>query len=148
VTDFGWLEEIPTDRPVLVIAEGLTPYLTEAEMKGLLNQLTARFPRGEMAFDVLSSLAGRAGERKHTIKSTGATFHWLPDELEEIEALDPGLELIAEAPIVGSPYLAMMPLGVRLRCRAMNLFPSLRNVMRVLRYRFAPPLSARDFPGS
>src|SRR4051794_3600560 len=78
VTDFDWLEEVPTDRPVLIIAEGLTPYLKEADVKGLLNQVTARFPRGQILFDVLSPLAGRAGEQKHTIKSTGAKFHWLP----------------------------------------------------------------------
>jgi O-methyltransferase involved in polyketide biosynthesis len=28
VTDTGWLSTIPTDRPVLVLAEGLTMYLT------------------------------------------------------------------------------------------------------------------------
>ena len=34
VTDLTWLQRVPRDRPVLVIAEGLVPYLTEVEPSG------------------------------------------------------------------------------------------------------------------
>ncbi|HEX6470875.1 MAG TPA: class I SAM-dependent methyltransferase, partial [Streptosporangiaceae bacterium] len=36
VTDLAWLDRIPRGRPVLMIAEGLVPYLTEAEVRQLL----------------------------------------------------------------------------------------------------------------
>ncbi|WP_208719834.1 class I SAM-dependent methyltransferase [Amycolatopsis circi] len=32
VTDSGWLDEIPADRPTLILAEGLLRYLREAEV--------------------------------------------------------------------------------------------------------------------
>ncbi len=36
VTDEVWLDEIPTDRPMLMVAEGLVMYLTEPEVRTLL----------------------------------------------------------------------------------------------------------------
>jgi O-methyltransferase involved in polyketide biosynthesis len=48
VTAPGWLDAIPTDRPVLVIAEGLFPYLTEGEVRQLLQRLTDHLGRGRI----------------------------------------------------------------------------------------------------
>lgn len=57
VTDAQWLDQIPTGRPTLVVAEGLLMYLHEGEVRQLLQRLTDRFGCGEMLFDTLSSLA-------------------------------------------------------------------------------------------
>jgi O-methyltransferase involved in polyketide biosynthesis len=51
VTDEAWLTEIPADRPVLILAEGLLMYLREAEVRRLLARLTTRFGTGELIFD-------------------------------------------------------------------------------------------------
>jgi O-methyltransferase involved in polyketide biosynthesis len=59
VTDPGWLDQIPTGRPTLVVAEGLLMYLTEREVRELLQRLTDRFPSGEMLFDTLSPTGPR-----------------------------------------------------------------------------------------
>lgn len=59
VTDAAWLDRIPTDRPVLVVAEGLLMYLTEREAWELLQRLTDRFRGGEMLFDTLSPMGPR-----------------------------------------------------------------------------------------
>jgi O-methyltransferase involved in polyketide biosynthesis len=45
-TDPGWLDEIPVDRPTLMVAEGVLPYLTAAEVRQLFVRLTDRFPSG------------------------------------------------------------------------------------------------------
>jgi O-methyltransferase involved in polyketide biosynthesis len=37
VTELNWLERIPRDKPVMIIAEGVLEYLTEDEIKILLN---------------------------------------------------------------------------------------------------------------
>jgi O-methyltransferase involved in polyketide biosynthesis len=39
VTDPVWLQDIPADRPVLAIGEGLTMYLTQADGVGLLRRI-------------------------------------------------------------------------------------------------------------
>ena len=57
VTDADWLEQIPTGRPVLVVGEGLLPYLTERQVWELLERLTDRFGSGELLFDTLSPIA-------------------------------------------------------------------------------------------
>jgi O-methyltransferase involved in polyketide biosynthesis len=57
VTDPQWLDQIPTRRPTLVVAEGLLMYLRESEVRQLLQRLTDRFDCGEMLFDTLSALA-------------------------------------------------------------------------------------------
>ena len=51
VTDETWLDEISTDRPMLMVAEGLVMYLTEPEVRTLLQRLTDRFGSGELVFD-------------------------------------------------------------------------------------------------
>lgn len=60
VTDSGWLEEIPADRPTLILAEGLLMYLREAEVSQLLRRLTGRFPAGALIFDGVSASTARA----------------------------------------------------------------------------------------
>jgi O-methyltransferase involved in polyketide biosynthesis len=55
VTDTNWLEKIPKYRPTMIIAEGMLEYLSEDEVKELLNRLTSYFPEGQITFDVMSS---------------------------------------------------------------------------------------------
>jgi O-methyltransferase involved in polyketide biosynthesis len=59
VTDEAWLHEIPTDRPMLMVAEGLVMYLTEPEVRTLLQRLTDRFGSGELVFDTVSPMGPR-----------------------------------------------------------------------------------------
>ena len=54
VTDAGWLDQIPTDRPALIVAEGLLMYLTEPQIRDLLQRMTDRFGSGELLADLLS----------------------------------------------------------------------------------------------
>jgi O-methyltransferase involved in polyketide biosynthesis len=51
VTDLTWLERIPRGRPVLVIAEGLVPYLTETDARRLLTSVVDAFPTGQIQLD-------------------------------------------------------------------------------------------------
>jgi O-methyltransferase involved in polyketide biosynthesis len=44
VTDPTWLDRVVRDRPVLMIAEGLVPYLTEAAARALLTSVVDAFP--------------------------------------------------------------------------------------------------------
>lgn len=57
VSESQWLDEVPSGRPTLVVAEGLLMYLREEEVRRLLQRAIDRFPGGEMHFDTLSALA-------------------------------------------------------------------------------------------
>ena len=50
--DLHWLDEVPRDRPGLLVAEGVLHYLSETEVKALLNAVVAHFPEGQMIFDI------------------------------------------------------------------------------------------------
>lgn len=53
VTDLTWLDRIPRGRPALMIAEGLVPYLTEADVRRLLTSVVDAFPTGRIQFDTV-----------------------------------------------------------------------------------------------
>ena len=57
LTEPGWLEMVPNDRSVMIVADGVLEYLTEGEVKTLLNRLTSHFSHGEIAFDVMNLFA-------------------------------------------------------------------------------------------
>ena len=132
VTEPGWLREIPEDRPTLVIAEGVFEYLTEEQVKALLNRVTGRFSRGEAVFDVMNSFAERSG-RSSLMATTGAEHRWAVDDVRRVDGLDPKLRRTASLSVLGSRYL---PPRYRLLYGIVGLFPSFRNMMRLLRYEF------------
>lgn len=135
-TDPGWLDEIPADRPALIIAEGMFPYLSGRDACALIHRLVDHFPSGQLAFDMLNSLAVRIARLKRPLRATGARLDWAVDDPRQIEVLEPRLRLVSEATIIGSPYVARMPRWFRALCKVMNTVPVLRNMMRLLRYEF------------
>ncbi len=70
VTALGWPEQIKKEdwftrgNPVLIIAEGMIPYIPESGLKDLLNQMAQRFPGAEFIFDCVGTLVSRK-QRKH-----------------------------------------------------------------------------------
>ena len=135
VTDPAWLEAVPRGRPTLVLAEGLLEYLEEAEVKNLLNRLTALGVGGEMVFDVMNSFAIRAG-RKSLEEATGARHKWAVDHPGAVDRLDPRLRRLAAVSVFSAGMLRGLPLSRRLFFVALGVVPRLRGMMRVLRYAF------------
>ena len=125
VTDPDWLQEIPVDRPTLVVAEGVLPYLTEAEVRQLLVRLIDRLPGGELIFD------GVAGPTAHMTK----LFQWRLGEPYEIERWNPRLTVLDVVPVVAD--FERIPSRVyRANFRLMNKIEAMRRAMRLVRCRF------------
>ncbi|RZQ65870.1 class I SAM-dependent methyltransferase [Amycolatopsis suaedae] len=74
VTDEGWLDELPSGGPVLVIAEGLLMYLHEPEVARLLRRLTDRFGSGELLFDGVAPWVARTTQLAK--KYLGRWYHY------------------------------------------------------------------------
>jgi O-methyltransferase involved in polyketide biosynthesis len=135
VTELGWLEHIPKDKPVMIIAEGMLEYLSEDEVKDLLNRLTHHFPQGQIAFDVMSSFAVNSG--KDSLKeTTGAVHKWTVDDLNDVDQLNARLIRMTSLPIFKSKYVHKLPLKTRFLYSAMCMIPSFRNMMSLLLYKF------------
>lgn len=135
-TDAAWLSEIPTGRPTLIIAEGLTMYLTEADGIAMLRRFVERFDVGEMMFDVVLPWTVKASRASRFLRSTGAEFHWSIGDAHALELRVPGLRLRCERPLVGLPDVVKMPAPERIAAKTMNVVPPLRDAMRVLRFSF------------
>jgi methyltransferase (TIGR00027 family) len=129
VADPTWLDQIPTGRPTLVVAEGLLMYLTEPEVRDLLARLTARFGSGEMLFDTLSP----SGPRLSKIFTNGIV-KWGIGDAREIEAWNLGLRFIEQASALAG-YEAIPYAPQRLLYRLTYATP-LRNYDVVTRFAF------------
>lgn len=132
--DLGWLDEVPRDRPGLLIAEGVLHYLSEMEVKALLNAVVAHFPSGEVIFDICNSfIVKRAGSN---VGGTGATYKWGLDDPRDIQQLEPKLELIKEFRPSELVAFSRYPLWWRVLYRAQEVSLTLRRLERMIVYKY------------
>ncbi len=114
VTELGWLDGIPEDRPVIVVAEGLVQYLTEDGAATLFNRITEKFPSGQIIFDAYSRLM--TGFINLMVKTTslfskptaaGAEVHlpWGVDDPHIFEQKVPRLKLVSVVSFLTMPEL-------------------------------------------
>mgnify|MGYP003694793491 CR=1 FL=1 len=95
VTDPAWLADIPADRPTLMIAEGLTMYLTEEDGVALLRRIVEHAPSGELQFDAFNRLGIKSQWTNRVVRRSGATLHWGIDRPDDIVEAVPGVRLLA-----------------------------------------------------
>lgn len=134
LSDLRWLDKVPRDRPGLLIAEGVLHYLSETEVKALLNAVVAHFPGGQMIFDICHPwIVKRAGSN---VGGTGATYKWGLDDPQDIKQLEPKLELIKELRPSELVAFSRFPLWVRALFRMQEITPTLRRMERTIVYRY------------
>ncbi|KUI60379.1 Tetracenomycin polyketide synthesis O-methyltransferase TcmP [Cytospora mali] len=94
ITKTGWTRDIPNDRPTLVIAEGLLPYMSADAGERVFRDVAEYFQSGEIAVDHVSSLVTRLSGAIKVVRTGGARLYWGVDNpREEIEALHPKLKM-------------------------------------------------------
>ena len=132
----GWLERVPADLPVLVLAEGVTMYLPTDGAEALFAGISARFPGGRLAFDALSRVAVRLSAVDRAVAATGATLSWGLDDPGDLRRSVPTAELLAEITTPRTPGHERLPIGIRAAAAFMEPFPRLRRMNRILLYSF------------
>jgi O-methyltransferase involved in polyketide biosynthesis len=136
-TDPAWLQTIPADRPTLLLAEGVLPYLTEDDSVGLLRRVVDRFPSGELQFDAYSRFGINASNRSNkVIRRSGATLRWAVNGPQDVIRAVPGVRVLAAVPAFQTDAVAQLPAGYRMMFKAMALIPALRTMAQYLRYEF------------
>ena len=135
VTEPNWFDNIPKTEPVIVIAEGILEYLTEAEVKILFNRITDTFPHGQIAFDVMNSFAIKSG-KEDLKKTTGAEHKWAVDHIQAVEKLDLKFKKIKNISILKSKYMRKMNMKYRLLYAILSVIPNFRNMIRLLMFQF------------
>lgn len=98
ITEEGWLENcgIPTNRPVVVIMEGLTMYLAPDEVYGLLRQITRYFldrhVHGEVYLDAAGTVTISIANMLGALKHLDTSLKWSLSDHSELEKEVPGLK--------------------------------------------------------
>ncbi len=136
VTDPAWFAEIPRDRPVLMIGEGLTMYLTEEDGIGLLRRIVAHGPSGELQFDAFNRLGIKSQWINTVVRRSGATLHWGIDGPDEVIEAVPGLRLLSWVSALESEAFEQVPWYYRWTLKAMRPVPALRYMAQYHRYAF------------
>jgi O-methyltransferase involved in polyketide biosynthesis len=136
VTEDGWLDEVPDDRPTVAVFEGLTMYLHKEDGKRLIQRITGRFPSGQLLFDCYGTMGIRLQKLVPAVRNAGATLHWGLDDPYEIEGWHDGLKCLDAVRSVDMPGLEKLPASGRVGMWVMARLPGFRDIGRMLRYRF------------
>lgn len=87
VADLSWLDQIEYGgEPVLILAEGLTMYLSDEENRALFAAFAERFSYARYVFDAYSVSAARWSKRKNPVNRMGAVIRWGLDDPHEMES--------------------------------------------------------------
>lgn len=97
VTDLSWLDEIDLDnQSVLIVAEGLTMYLSEQELQHLLKGINDKFGNATIVFDAYSKQAVKSSKLKNPVNQMNASIKWGMNNPSEFTILNENLEFIKE----------------------------------------------------
>ncbi|WNG13365.1 class I SAM-dependent methyltransferase [Cystobacter fuscus] len=139
VTEPSWLDAIPGDTPVLVVAEGLVMYLHEKDGTALFRRITERFPSGQLAFDGYSGAMVRLVSRLATVRGAKVELVWGVDDPHELEKQVPKLHLAEDVSFLTMPGLVERLSRNRFSGAmhaVMGRLPFYRHLIRHLRYAF------------
>ncbi len=136
IVEHGWIANLPADRPAIIIAEGVLPYLKKYQVLQVLRRIAGHFPSGEIAFDAYGSFAVQLLRFNPTIRATGACLHWPLDDPAEMEAQVPGLRLIEDRWDWEPEQVARMSPPAQIALQLFSTFPPPYRMGRLVRYGF------------
>ncbi|MGH3914921.1 MAG: class I SAM-dependent methyltransferase, partial [Pseudonocardiaceae bacterium] len=115
VTEADWLNQLPADRPTMIVADGLLAWFSEDETRSLLTRLTDYFPRGEIAFNDygrpgrLEAWVGRHYGPPMLRSAVSASPYVGFDDRHLPERWNPRLRLAEETSTMRAPEVALLP---------------------------------------
>ncbi|KAK5994741.1 S-adenosyl-L-methionine-dependent methyltransferase dpfgK [Cladobotryum mycophilum] len=122
-TDTEWLDDIPTDRPVLIIMEGFVMYLNEPQAKQLLNRLSSKFSRGEVIFDVVGHLFTKGWILGTPAWTATRLMKFVVNDQKELEKMVPGMKVKVGIKYWEYPVLDKLPWFQRTFIKALKWIP-------------------------
>lgn len=136
--DPQWTEIVPADRPTILVADGLIGFLTEEEVRKLLQRITDHFAGGELVTNAYTRFTARL--TGHYTASAGIPKDYRGygfDDPAHLATLDPALNFVDEQTRATAPERKLLSRATRLNLRLMARWPSLlRHGPWVVRYRF------------
>jgi len=94
VTDNDWLNQIESTKDILIVAEGLTMYLTEEELKKLISDINNKFDNVYFIFDAYTKKGVKASKIKNPVNKMNAELKYGIDNHNEFLMLNKNLKYI------------------------------------------------------
>ncbi len=95
VTDIKWLDKIEKCDDMLIVAEGLTMYLSEDEVKSLIKHIKEYFGDVHLLFDAYTKKGVRASRLKNPVNKMNAQIKYGINDPKEFLLIDECLEYVA-----------------------------------------------------
>jgi O-methyltransferase involved in polyketide biosynthesis len=138
LADDGWTDSIPSDRPTMLIADGLLAFLPESVIVNLFRRIPEYFRSGELAFNDYGHV-GRASLLAMRVVFSAVGTQWAYRGFKDAhmpETWSPRLTLVEEASLAHAPEVDVYPAGARVLTRLMGMTKAGARTARILRYRF------------
>ncbi|KAI0554131.1 S-adenosyl-L-methionine-dependent methyltransferase [Xylaria curta] len=139
VSDESWIDEIPQDRPLLVIAEGLFPYLTPEEATTLLRRLVKHASSGQIVMDTVGTILTRYHSFMPLFRGMSVRMRWGVDDGEEVARIHPRLclaETVLFQDLLPGMFASAAPPCLGILTPVFSLLPSWRTYGMLLRLEF------------
>jgi O-methyltransferase involved in polyketide biosynthesis len=143
VAEPDWTDAISGDRPTMVVADGLFPFLSEPVVVAIFRQITDHFESGMFAFNDYGTV-GRIKRFASLVTTRKRMFRTLYSQwgfdgfkdAHQPETWNPDLKLVEETSALHEPDVALFPPTLRFGSRIAARFPASARNTRILRYQF------------
>lgn len=119
-TPTDWLRQLPRAEHALVLAEGLSMYLTELDMQQLMLALQRYFGRTLFIFDAYSKLAARLSPLKNPVNAVKARINFAMDDPQSLITGMQGVKCVINDDIITPEAVARLKGADHLRFRFMG----------------------------
>lgn len=141
LTEPGWLQGIPRDRPVIVVADGVLGFLTEADNVHILGELTDHFTGGgELVFVAYTRFVARLMGSMGVLRAVGIPKGYRGfgfDDPLDVQRLNPRLTFVEEQLGAQAPEAAQFPWLTRMVAKLFTRWRAQgRRGVWIVRYRF------------
>jgi O-methyltransferase involved in polyketide biosynthesis len=137
LTSPGWMDDIPADRPTMLVADGLMAFMSDQAFTAMARRMTSHFSTGELAFNAYTPLDLWAANFL-LARARGSKFpaRGISDP-HEPERWGARLTLIEELLLYRAPEVARFPQPYRTLARLCALSTRVcRHTNWVVRYSF------------
>ena len=125
--DYSWMNDVPKDKAVLVLSEGVMMYFKEEELQLLFQKIYDVFSHVEMAFDTIPSFLAKRSNLHPDVKKYNATFGWGLDSVEDLKKWDSRIAILDE-----KFYADYLKNRWSLLMKMMMLVPKFRKANRIV----------------
>jgi O-methyltransferase involved in polyketide biosynthesis len=138
LADDGWTDQIPADRPTMLIADGLLAFLPESVIINLFRHIPEHFRSGELALNDYGRVSRSSIlAMKIAFSAVGSQWDYRGfNDARVPQTWSPRLRLVEEASLAHAPEVDRYPAAARVSTRLMGMTKAGARTARILRYRF------------